>query len=317
MACAGPAAAVSGSAFRAFCRACAPANRSGAAFARSTSTASAAAGWRSGNGSPSATVERWFGWYLQRWRPNGPAALCPQMLGIDEHFFTRRHGYATTFCDLKNHKVYDVVLGRSEASLEGYLSTARRQASGARWSAWIWRPATALWCESTSRRRASWPTASMSSASSIITSWPAGRELDPVGLEEPRPAFPDAPPSPQSQPGAAAAPGRLSADHVRRWKLIYRFKQRLCYLLLEKAPQPETLPETGSRASSADVAALRVRAGATGPTRRHAARLERRDRRHVALHPQQRHHRRLPHQNGSPAAPSLRLPKFPKLQIEG
>jgi len=46
---------------------------------------------------------------------------CPRVLGIDEHFFTRRQGYATTFCDLANHKVFDVVLGRSEASLEGYL----------------------------------------------------------------------------------------------------------------------------------------------------------------------------------------------------
>ena len=44
------------------------------------------------------------------------------MLGIDEHFFTRRVGYATTFCDLKNHSVYDVVQGRSEASLESYLN---------------------------------------------------------------------------------------------------------------------------------------------------------------------------------------------------
>jgi len=43
------------------------------------------------------------------------------VLGIDEHFFTRRQGYATTFCDLKGHKVFDVVLGRSEASLESYL----------------------------------------------------------------------------------------------------------------------------------------------------------------------------------------------------
>jgi transposase len=42
-------------------------------------------------------------------------------LGIDEHFFSRRQGYATTLCDLKNHKVYDVVLGRSEAALEAYL----------------------------------------------------------------------------------------------------------------------------------------------------------------------------------------------------
>jgi hypothetical protein len=46
----------------------------------------------------------------------------PQILGIDEQFFTRKHGYATTFCDLKNHKVHDVVLGRSEASLERYVA---------------------------------------------------------------------------------------------------------------------------------------------------------------------------------------------------
>ncbi len=47
---------------------------------------------------------------------------CPQFPGIDEHFFTRRHGYATTFLRSENHKVYDVVLGRSEASLESYLA---------------------------------------------------------------------------------------------------------------------------------------------------------------------------------------------------
>jgi transposase len=43
------------------------------------------------------------------------------VLGIDEHFFTRKKGYATTFCDLKNHRIYDVTLGRSEAALESYL----------------------------------------------------------------------------------------------------------------------------------------------------------------------------------------------------
>ena len=42
-------------------------------------------------------------------------------MGIDEHFFTRKEGYATTLMDLKNHKVFDVVLGRSEASLRAYL----------------------------------------------------------------------------------------------------------------------------------------------------------------------------------------------------
>jgi transposase len=69
----------------------------------------------------SATIERWFLWYLELLAGERIARQCPQILGIDEHFFTRRRGYATTFCDLKNHKVYDVVLGRSEAALESYL----------------------------------------------------------------------------------------------------------------------------------------------------------------------------------------------------
>jgi len=46
---------------------------------------------------------------------------CPRVLGIDEHFFTRKRGYATTLVDLKNHEVFDVVLGRSKASLDAYL----------------------------------------------------------------------------------------------------------------------------------------------------------------------------------------------------
>jgi len=43
------------------------------------------------------------------------------VLGIDEHFFTRKRVYATTLVDLQHHKVFDVVLGRSEASLRGYM----------------------------------------------------------------------------------------------------------------------------------------------------------------------------------------------------
>ncbi len=69
-----------------------------------------------------ATVERYFRHGLQRQFAEWHPPRCPVVLGIDEHFFTRRRGYATTFCDLKNHKVYDVVLGRSEASLEAYLN---------------------------------------------------------------------------------------------------------------------------------------------------------------------------------------------------
>ncbi|HVT95642.1 MAG TPA: ISL3 family transposase [Bryobacteraceae bacterium] len=69
----------------------------------------------------SATVERWFGNYLRLRQAERASPVCPQVLGIDEHFFTRSLGYATTFCDLKNRSVYDVVPGRSEKSLESYL----------------------------------------------------------------------------------------------------------------------------------------------------------------------------------------------------
>ena len=70
----------------------------------------------------SATVERWYQSYVRRRVSELSGRPCPQVLGIDEHFFTRKQGYATTLVDLKNHKVFDVVLGRSEPSLRRYLS---------------------------------------------------------------------------------------------------------------------------------------------------------------------------------------------------
>ena len=75
-----------------------------------------------------ATVQRYFEHGLRRQFSEWHATVCRPVLGIDEHFFTRRQGYATTFCDLKNHKVYDVVLGRSEASLERYLQRLQGKA---------------------------------------------------------------------------------------------------------------------------------------------------------------------------------------------
>lgn len=70
----------------------------------------------------SATVERWFQDYLRREDSERKGAACPRVLGIDEHFFSRKDGYATTFCDLRSHTIFDVVLGRSEAALEEYLA---------------------------------------------------------------------------------------------------------------------------------------------------------------------------------------------------
>jgi transposase len=70
----------------------------------------------------SATVERWYQSFVRQRVSELSSRACPQVLGIDEHFFTRKQGYATTLVDLKNHKVFDVVLGRSEPSLRRYLS---------------------------------------------------------------------------------------------------------------------------------------------------------------------------------------------------
>lgn len=69
-----------------------------------------------------ATVERWYQSQVKRRVAELSGRSCPRVLGIDEHFFSRKQGYATTLVDLRNHKVFDVVLGRSELSLRQYLS---------------------------------------------------------------------------------------------------------------------------------------------------------------------------------------------------
>jgi transposase len=69
-----------------------------------------------------ATVERWFHDFLQLELSERSGRACPRVLGIDEHFFSKKDGYATTFCDLRRHTIFDVVLGRSEAALDDYLA---------------------------------------------------------------------------------------------------------------------------------------------------------------------------------------------------
>lgn len=70
----------------------------------------------------SATVERWYQDMTIREVAKQSNAPCPRVMGIDEHFFSRKKGYATTFCDLGKRKVYDIALGRSEAALRSYLN---------------------------------------------------------------------------------------------------------------------------------------------------------------------------------------------------
>jgi transposase len=67
------------------------------------------------------TVERWYQSHISQKYKEIISRPCPEMLGIDEHFFTRKKGYATTFVDLRHRSVFDVKLGRSELSLRSYL----------------------------------------------------------------------------------------------------------------------------------------------------------------------------------------------------
>lgn len=68
-----------------------------------------------------STVEKWYQEFVYLENQKFKAAACPRVLGIDEHFFTKKKGYATTLADLSKRKVYDVTLGRSEKALGPYL----------------------------------------------------------------------------------------------------------------------------------------------------------------------------------------------------
>ncbi|HHP2589520.1 TPA: ISL3 family transposase, partial [Legionella pneumophila] len=70
-----------------------------------------------------ATIERWYHRHYQEQARELMNTPCPVVLGIDEHFFSRKQGFATTLCDLKKHKIFDIVKGRSEVDLSSYLSS--------------------------------------------------------------------------------------------------------------------------------------------------------------------------------------------------
>jgi len=179
-----------------------------------------------------ATVERYFRRGLQRqfreWHP----PRCPAVLGIDEHFFTRRKGYATTLCDLRNHKIYDVVLGRSEAALEAYLARLEGKTE-------VRVVSMDLASVYRSIVRKHFPNARIVADRfhvirivnhHFLACW---KELDPVASKNRGLLSLMRRHRHNLQPDQQA---RLSAYLANQpaLELIYRFKQRLCYLLLKK-----------------------------------------------------------------------------------
>ena len=73
------------------------------------------------NGIGVATVERYYHQMIVHKSSHFQNRMCPRILGIDEHRFTRRHGFVTTFCDLQKRKVMDVALGRDNFRLHDFL----------------------------------------------------------------------------------------------------------------------------------------------------------------------------------------------------
>ncbi len=179
-----------------------------------------------------ATVERYFRRGLQRQFREWYSPRCPQVLGIDEHFFTHRKGDATTLCDLQRHKVYDVVLGRSELSLQAYFQGLEGKTE-------VRVVCMDLASNYRALARQYFPNARIVADRfhvlrivnhHFLACW---RELDPVGsknrgllslMRRHRHRL-----SGEQQARLAA----YLAGHPAL-ELIYRFKQRLCYLLLKK-----------------------------------------------------------------------------------
>jgi hypothetical protein len=61
-----------------------------------------------------ATIERWYPRHYEQQHRELINKPCPIVLGINEHFFSKKEGFVPTFYDLKKHKIYDVVKRRSE-----------------------------------------------------------------------------------------------------------------------------------------------------------------------------------------------------------
>lgn len=72
-----------------------------------------------------STIERWYHQFYRRLNQEIKHRHCPRVLGIDEHSFSRKKAFATTFCDLHKRRVFDVVQGRYSSDLSTYLKSLK------------------------------------------------------------------------------------------------------------------------------------------------------------------------------------------------
>lgn len=67
----------------------------------------------------SASVERIYAEFTSRKARERLSLEYPLLLGLDEHRVHRGMPFATTFCDLKNHRIFDIVPGAARANCAG------------------------------------------------------------------------------------------------------------------------------------------------------------------------------------------------------
>ena len=72
-----------------------------------------------------ATVERFYHQTVVHKIGHLQNRTCPKYIGIDEHRFSKKVGFATTFCNLEKHSVFDITPGRSEADLLPFLKSLK------------------------------------------------------------------------------------------------------------------------------------------------------------------------------------------------
>lgn len=69
-----------------------------------------------------STIERWYQQHYLLRAQSIKAQHWPKVLGIDEHFFSKKQRFVTTFCDLKNHRIFDIVKGKSGSDLLPFIN---------------------------------------------------------------------------------------------------------------------------------------------------------------------------------------------------
>ncbi len=72
-----------------------------------------------------ATVERFYHQMVQVKIRHQSNRNCPRFIGIDEHRFSKKIGFVTTFCNLERHSVFDIAPGRSEGDLLPFLRSLK------------------------------------------------------------------------------------------------------------------------------------------------------------------------------------------------